>query len=233
MRPRILISTDTNSDKFANYVRAIESAGGEAVPVREADSPDDARAKADTVDGWLIIGGRDLPPIGEQWHEKSEPISNERLAIENALFDIFDKSEKPILGICMGAQYLNFKSEGSLIQHIPDIGKHGHGAQSDKDEETKVQIDPDSLLARLIGISAVVRCHHHQAIGIIGKGYRAVAWEDTECDRIVEAIEDESGRWRIGVQWHPERTPAKQSNNLFQAFVQACATQRLAPSRQE
>jgi putative glutamine amidotransferase len=224
MRPRILVSTDTRSDKFRNYVRAIESAGGEVVRVGEGDNPTDAAAKADDADGWLIVGGRDLPPLDEPVHPKSELITASRLAIEHAVFDSVMPTDKPVLGVCMGAQYLNWKAGGPLEQHIPDIGICGHGALTGSDEDTTVRIAPGSLLANCLGSTTVkAKCHHHQAIRTVADGYVAVAWEDG-VESVVEAIEDATGRWTIGVQWHPERTPEAESDSLFRAFVNACAS---------
>jgi len=222
MRPRILVTTDTNNGKFRNYVSAIEKAGGDVLAVNERDDAQDAIVTAKVADGWLITGGRDLPPTDEPLHPMSELISDNRLAIENAVFEVISESGKPILGICMGAQFLNTRAGGPLEQHIADLGIGGHGAVGGIDERTAVRVSPDSLLARSLAATAVtVYCHHHQSIRAVGQGYEAVAWEDGE-QSIIEAIEDACGRWRIGVQWHPERTPDVASDNLFRAFINAC-----------
>lgn len=223
MPPRILVSTDTNADKFRNYVLAVEKAGGEVVPVRDGDDPADAARKAMAADGWLLIGGRDLPPRDEPLHSKADLLTDSRLDIENAIHDAAADADMPILGICMGAQFMNWKAGGPMYQHIPDMGVTAHGAQSTTDEPTIVRVSPDSMLAGALGATRVsARCHHHQAIREVGKGYKAVAWDNSD-ERIIEGIEDAGGKWRIGVQWHPERTPEVESDSLFKAFVNACA----------
>jgi putative glutamine amidotransferase len=232
MRPRIVVSTDTNTDKFANYVRAIEGAGGEVVPIRDGDDAAEAASKAMNSDGWLLVGGRDLTPVDEPLHPNAELITESRQAIEDSIYDSFIKTEKPILGICMGAQYLNLRAGGPLHQHIPDIGVRGHGAITANDEDTHVTIEPGSLLAKELGVTSLsAKCHHHQAIRAVGQGYAAVAWEAND-KRVIEAIEDTSGKWRIGVQWHPERTGGAESDALFAAFVRACAIRRAAHAQQ-
>jgi putative glutamine amidotransferase len=46
-----------------------------------------------------------------------------------------------------------------------------------------------------------VKSHHHQSFGRLGAGLRETAWAD---DGTVEAIEDPSRRFALGVLWHPE-----------------------------
>ena len=52
-------------------------------------------------------------------------------------------------------------------------------------------------------------------------------------DGTVEAIEgDRNGRFLVGVQWHPERTPElDESRRLFAAFVEAARAYRETRSR--
>jgi putative glutamine amidotransferase len=78
----------------------------------------------------------------------------------------------------------------------------------------------DSLLAAMAGAGAVeVNSFHHQSVGKVGKNLRAVA---TAPDGVIEAVEDVSGRFVVGVQWHPERGFRDNafSSALFSAFVQ-------------
>src|SRR5205085_8831004 len=66
-----------------------------------------------------------------------------------------------------------------------------------------VKIDPASLLASVAGgTSLPVNSLHHQAVGRVGAGLRAVAWSD---DGVVEGLESDDVFARLlGVQWHPE-----------------------------
>jgi len=46
-----------------------------------------------------------------------------------------------------------------------------------------------------------VQSVHHQAVGRLGDGLRAVAWAE---DGVVEAVESERHAFVVAVQWHPE-----------------------------
>jgi len=58
-----------------------------------------------------------------------------------------------------------------------------------------------------------VQSHHHQGLGQVGQGLREVAWAD---DGTVEAVEDPSQRFAVGVLWHPE---AGEDARLFEGLV--------------
>ena len=60
---------------------------------------------------------------------------------------------------------------------------------------------PGTVLAPLIGDRTTVKSHHHQGYGRLGDGLREAARAD---DDTVEAIEDPSRRFAVGVLWHPE-----------------------------
>jgi putative glutamine amidotransferase len=46
-----------------------------------------------------------------------------------------------------------------------------------------------------------VKSHHHQGYGSLGEGLQEAARAD---DGTIEAIEDPSRRFALGVLWHPE-----------------------------
>ena len=82
-----------------------------------------------------------------------------------------------------------------------------------------VHISQGSLIARLAGRSEVeVNSYHHQSVQNPGRNLRPVAFAP---DGIIEAVEDATGRFIIGVQWHPERgwkdDPFSQA--LFTSFI--------------
>jgi gamma-glutamyl-gamma-aminobutyrate hydrolase PuuD len=61
------------------------------------------------------------------------------------------------------------------------------------------------------------KSYHHQAVRRLARGVTATARHQ---DGTVEAIEVESRRWTLGVQWHPERTPEDEATqNLFREFI--------------
>jgi putative glutamine amidotransferase len=93
-----------------------------------------------------------------------------------------------------------------------------------------VSILPESNLCAFLGNSrAEVNSRHHQAVGRIAPGFRAVAWHPETAKnemKLIEGIEAEKG-WALGVQWHPENLVNLESEAgrtalaIFQAFVKA------------
>jgi gamma-glutamyl-gamma-aminobutyrate hydrolase PuuD len=81
-----------------------------------------------------------------------------------------------------------------------------------------VRVELESRLGSLLGGEASsVKSHHHQAFGRLGSGLREVAWAE---DGVVEAIEDPSARFALGVLWHPEEG---EDMRLFHELVQQAA----------
>jgi putative glutamine amidotransferase len=77
----------------------------------------------------------------------------------------------------------------------------------------------DSLIGRLAGGSEIeVNSYHHQAVRNPGRNLRPVAVAN---DGVIEAVEDTTGRFVIGVQWHPERGWQNDplSKALFRKFI--------------
>ena len=77
-----------------------------------------------------------------------------------------------------------------------------------------MKLEPESRVGNLIGERAPVKSHHHQGYGRIGEGLRVSGWAD---DGTVEALEDPSKRFAVGVLWHPEEG---EDLALFEALVE-------------
>lgn len=205
------------------YVQAIRESGG--IPVvlpNTGGNTDLVPAYLDRLDGLLMPGGADIPPseYGEEPHETVELLDDDRFQFEKVLVrEWIEKTEKPLLGICLGSQWINVATGGTLIQDIPSERDTNH-----RDTEHPITLEADSRLARILGSGeVVVNSFHHQAADTIGEGLKAVAKSP---EGIVEATETtDPARFLIGVQWHPEKMmpgDAVQAN-LLRAFVEACA----------
>lgn len=146
----------------------------------------------------------------------------ERDALETMLIDDALSREKPVLGICRGAQLLNVCLGGSLHQDVAGFYVEKPQLRTVLPRKV-VNVADGSRLARVIGAgSCVVNALHHQAIdpGDLGRKVKIAAQED---NGIVQAIEVDDARFAIGVQWHPEYIPQhRRQQALFEALV-ACA----------
>ena len=196
------------AERFANYSRAVEAAGGRAV------FGSGSAGQAALWDALLLPGGGDLEPwrYGQE-NTASRSLEPERDRAELALLEDFTAAGKPVLGVCRGLQTVNVFFGGTLAQDIP-----GHGALEGRDRLHAVRTAPSALLP-LRGEEALVNSAHHQAADRLGSGLRAVQWA---ADGVVEALcHRRLPVW--GVQWHPERLEASPAGrDLLGAFLALC-----------
>jgi putative glutamine amidotransferase len=198
----------------ADYLRAVERAGGRALLV-----PPSEEAMGDTLDaldGLIFSGGSDLDPehYGQEPHPETHGVVPHRDRAEIALLMEALERDMPVLAICRGSQVLNVARGGDLLQHLPDVvgdekHKHTPGTFSDHD----VLVEEGTRLAELLPPRAAVKSHHHQGFGRLGDGLRVAAHAE---DGAVEAVEDPSQRFAVGVLWHPE---AGDDDALFEELV--------------
>jgi putative glutamine amidotransferase len=207
----------------ARYVRSVEHAGGLPVliPVQEL-AVNDARRLLGRLDGVIFSGGPDVNPsrYGELPHPKTGSPRDERDEAETTLIAAANGDAIPTLAICRGLQVLNVARGGTLAQHLPDaVGHDGHVPEPHGHGLHDVRVEPGTLLASVVGWErAGVPSHHHQAVDRLGEGLVATAWAD---DGTIEAAEDRSVPFLLGVQWHPEEG---EDLSLFGSLVAAATT---------
>jgi putative glutamine amidotransferase len=205
----------------ADYVRAVERAGGRALLVPPSEEA--VEETLDALDGLLFSGGSDLGPetYGQEAHPQTKGVVPERDRGELALLQAALARDMPVLAVCRGSQVLNVALGGDLVQHLPEIvgdekHKHTPGEYADHD----VTVEPETRLGSLLGDRAPVKSHHHQGFGRVGAGLRAAARAE---DGTLEALEDPSKRFALGVLWHPE---AGEDQRLFEALVEEAGAYR-------
>jgi putative glutamine amidotransferase len=199
----------------AAYVRAVEAAGGRALLV--PPSMEGIDETLDALDGLLFSGGSDLDPeiYGQEAHAETDGVVPERDRAEIALLEAALERDMPVLAVCRGSQVLNVARGGDLVQHLPDVvgdekHKHTPGVFADHD----VDLVSGTRVQQILGDHAPVKSHHHQGYGQLGAGLREAARAD---DGTIEALEDPSSRFALGVLWHPE---AGEDFALFEALVE-------------
>jgi len=199
----------------AAYVRAVETAGGRALLV--PPSMEGIDETLDALDGLLFSGGSDLDPeiYGQETHAETNGVVPERDRAEIALLQAALERDMPVLAVCRGSQVLNVARVGDLVQHLPEVvgdekHKHTPGVFADHD----VDLVSGTRVQQILGDHAPVKSHHHQGYGQLGEGLREAARAD---DGTIEALEDPSLRFAVGVLWHPE---AGEDFALFEALVE-------------
>lgn len=165
-----------------------------------------------TMCSGLIIAGRDRDINPKYYGENplegleypDDPYEDE-LAFK--LIELFEKINKPILGICSGLQSLNIYHGGTLKQHIEE--------HTSKEElvRHKIDIEENSFVYSLYGSKTEVNSIHHQAIKDVAEGFKVTAVAE---DGTIEAIEKGN---LIGLQWHPE---VDYEIDTFKKFLDLC-----------
>ena len=203
------------------YVRGIESAGGRALLVPPSD--DGIEETLNALDGVLFTGGGDLDPshYGADPHEKTAGVRAERDSAELALLQAALERDMPVLAICRGSQVLNVARGGDLDQHLPDsLGHELHKERLGEFSDHEVSVEGGTRLGGIVGERIPVKSSHHQGFGRIGEGLVTTAQAD---DGTIEALEDPSRRFAVGVLWHPEEG---EDAALFMALVEEARAYR-------
>jgi gamma-glutamyl-gamma-aminobutyrate hydrolase PuuD len=204
----------------AAYVRAVVRAGGAPLLVPPGAAYEET---LDTVDGLIFSGGSDLDPelYGEEAHAETAGWFRERDDFELGLMQAALARDVPLLAICRGSQVLNVALGGDLEQHVPDrVQTNVHKETPGVFAEHDVAVLPDTKLSSILGDRADVKSHHHQGYGELGTGLNEAARAP---DGTVEALEDPTRRFTVGVLWHPEEG---QDMALFEALVREAAEYR-------
>jgi len=231
-----------------SYADAVARAGGIALqlPIQEETSE-----LVNLLDGLLLPGGDDFLPGAIAGTVEGgipsadpalpgiaclDPVPPAQLAFDRKLVEAARSRGLPIFGICYGMQLLSLLSGGELHYHLPsecpDLEEH---RRPDPDARHEVRLEPTSRLAAALGCRRWnVNTLHHQAVRSVGPHHRVVARSP---DGVIEAIESrtpepqrparEAGRdpavsWELGVQWHPEKLPGRESDLLFRHFIETC-----------
>ena len=167
--PRIAIPEPTSTDEAYNqrslpqYIRAVEAAGGIAVPIPLHESPTAQESLLASCSAILLPGSpADVDPAryGQEAQKECAARDPAREAADDLLLrDAFDQA-KPILGICYGLQSLNVWQRGTLIQDLPhgDLAhaEAGNGSSVNHQPGRQVQeahpvrVTPGSRLSRVL-----------------------------------------------------------------------------------
>lgn len=212
------------------YMKGIAAAGGIPVMLPMTDTKEDLKQLVEMCDGFLFTGGHDIWPelYGEEPLPKCGAVCNERDRMEQELLVLALESDKAILGICRGIQFLNAALGGKLYQDIPTQHPSAvihHQQPPYHIPSHEVTIVQDSPLAKLLGRQRLsVNSYHHQGVKVLSEKLCAMAMAE---DGLIEAVFMPEKAFVWGVQWHPEfsYTTDADSMKIFQAFVAAAFDQ--------
>jgi putative glutamine amidotransferase len=216
----------TPCSKLHDYEESVRRAGGDP---RLLDVSATSEELMTGIDGLLLTGGGDVDPAlyGEPRHATFDAAEPGRDALEMDLVRRALDANVPVFAICRGIQVLNVARGGTLVQ---DISDQMPGSVVHSVREPSFAIAHDVWIAsgtlleqlmreRLEGDTCAVNSRHHQAIKAVGDGLVVAA---TAPDGVIEAVEDATRRFCLGVQWHPENFyRTGEFRALFEGFIEA------------
>ena len=200
-----------------DYVEAVERAGAAAIMLPTAGMlAADPSLALDRIDALILTGGCDVDPdtYGDTAQRETGPTDPGRDACEIALVRAALARDLPVLATCRGMQLMNVAFGGTLRQHLS--GRQGEQHRRREGEFTRhsVSLSAGSLAARVAGEERQdVDSHHHQGVDRVASNFRV---SGRAADGLIEAIEDPSHTFALGVQWHPE---VDQASGLIASLV--------------
>lgn len=184
------------------YLDLVRAGGG--TPILLPPVPGHASDAAAAVDGLILAGGPDVDPAryGHEAGPRTGVPRTERDQWEFELLDVADRDGLPVLAVCRGMQLLNVARGGTLHQHTPDVlGTSAHQPSPAVFAALEADVVAETTAHRLLGPTRAVRCYHHQSIDALGRDLVVAARTP---DGSIEAVEDPTHPFLLGVQWHPE-----------------------------
>lgn len=208
------------------YMDGIIQAGGTPIIFPFLSDKTEIQGLAEMCDGFLLTGGHDVSPdlYNEDKLNGLTLCCEKRDFLESVILDYAVDTDKPLLGICRGIQFINAKLGGTLyqdiqLQHPSDI-EHHQSAPYDIPVH-KVKVEMDTPLFELLKNEYIdVNSYHHQAVNIVAPELEIMA---TAPDGLTEALYLTSHRFLWAVQWHPEFSFKSDENSrkIFKAFIDA------------
>ncbi|MDX9884292.1 type 1 glutamine amidotransferase [Thauera sp.] len=196
---------------------AVRFYGGRPLQLRPGDEHGEL-----AYHGVVVTGGHDVEPVLYAAEPEVEPNYNpERDALETAVIRDALARRLPLLGICRGAQLLNVCRGGTLHQELRSRRQKTSNRWTVLPLKTlcvdEAQQGRGTLRSLIGGARSRINSLHNQGMDRIGEG---LVVSGRDLDGIVQAIEDPSADFLLGVQWHPEfLLYLRRQRALFRALV--------------
>jgi putative glutamine amidotransferase len=209
---------------YPQYVDSVVRAGGTPLVIPIVPDTESVRPLLGLVQGVVLIGSDDYP---SQWYGKKPLPTDESCTPERATFDrafirmLYEETTLPVFAICGGMQLTVIHTGGTLVQHLPDVTQLEHRRGPDFYRYHDIDVVPGSVLHRALGVDRMnVITVHHQAPETVKLPLKVTA---RATDGVIEGVEFSDHKFRVGVQWHPERMPESEpTQRLWKAFIAAC-----------
>ena len=181
------------------YVYAVEHCGGIPLIMPFCDNEETLDHYVNMADGCILTGGYDIDPAlyGEEVKYDTVYSTPLRDTQEEDLYKKWKATNKPVMGICRGLQFINVMEGGTLCQDIK--AQHGEVHLTDRHSVT---VEGKNILSETFEQSELaVNSYHHQCIERLADTLKVTA--RSKDDGIIEGIEHTSYPV-FAVQYHPE-----------------------------
>lgn len=217
---------DSDSDRIyeasSNIIEMLSKHGARSIgifPTQTVNYQDD---DYDTLPKLTEVEKKDLINSIEMCDGIIKPGAVVLYDFDRYIYEYALKKDVPFLGICGGMQIMaahqkpeieNIRIESS-IKHNVKGNSYAHG----------ISIMPNTKLFRIIGKQNIEVSSKHN-YRIPDAGIHDVC--AVSPDGVIEAIENKSATYALGLQWHPElMSEDENSNKIFNSFVSAAKTYR-------
>ncbi len=200
-----------------NYLTSISKFNAIPIPLMHEKKMINYYSKL--LDGLIITGGDfDIDPkIYNQSRYGAKNIKSKRTNFEIKFYKKFIELNKPIMGICGGAQLINVAGGGTLIQDLRKTPINHEQINPRNETSHTISIRKKSKLYNICKKNNIkVNSAHHQSVKKIAKDFIVTASSN---DGVVECIEHKYHKWCIGLQWHPEFLITKYDLKIYKDFI--------------
>ena len=212
-----------------DYIEFVNKAGAHPFLVV---SGMDAGAIADSMDGLLLTGGKDINPLiynDDLKYNGATSCNIVRDLFERDLYNAFASRGKPIFGICRGFQLIGVLQRNENLRLVQDIHQykdvsleHNQGSKEICGTNPVHTMMCRGAMKYLMGDKVPINSFHHQGFFMVGKVHRygwlrnseeVIGWSrSNDKAKVLEGIllkleaDNNEGYHLVGgVQYHPER----------------------------
>lgn len=211
-----------------SYLEALEAASAACILIPYMQDTSQFPVYYGLCDGFLFCGGDDISPrlFGEDLLTDRGQTDMRMDSFHLNFMKYVLSTSLPVLAVCRGMQVLNLALGGTIYQ---DLSLRNERSQNHMQRSAdrgdvchRVSFSRNSTLHHICGDYLETNSFHHQCVKAIGKGLTVSA---VAADGVVEALEDSSRSFLVGLQWHPECMYASSPpmRELFSKFTERAA----------
>lgn len=169
--------------------------------------------------GMIIMGGADIHPKFYDEETNGSKINPNSYHRYPYLIEIYRwaRGKIPILGVCLGAEFIVIVEGGSLIQNLPNAPEHVKLFN-------KLYVEKDTWLHSAIGTEEIESwCNHHQGVDKTPPNFKICV---RDAKGMPHGYENRDTKLILAYLSHPERPESTPANlTILYKFIEECQKQ--------